>query len=88
MGEENTTACICREQLERCMEAISGGSEGVLVRGLQMTDAEQFAAIKVGEDSKRKHYRALCWAARPLQAADVKVGLLPVPRFVSIGQVQ
>ena len=56
------------------MGAIGAGSAGVRVRGLQMATAAQFAAVKVGEDAKRKHYRALCWAARPLDAADVQVG--------------
>lgn len=55
------------------MECLRARLTGVRVRGLQLAGPEQFAAIKVGEDSKRKHYRALCWAARPLQHADVQV---------------
>jgi tRNA U54 and U55 pseudouridine synthase Pus10 len=57
------------------MAAIRQGKAGVQVRGLQLTGYEEFATLKVGEESKRKHYRALCWAARPLQHTDVQVGL-------------
>lgn len=64
------------------MEEICQGKAGVRVRGLQLTGADEFATIKVGEDSKRKHYRALCWAARPLQAADVEVGSLSIVRLL------
>jgi tRNA pseudouridine synthase 10 len=42
----------------------------VSVCNLQLTSRRVLAAMKEGESEKRKHYQAVCWAARPLSAAD------------------
>lgn len=64
------------------MVEIGKSSACVRVRGLQLTGPEEFATIKVGEDSKQKHYRALCWAARPLTGTDVQVLVFSLHTFV------
>lgn len=52
------------------MASLCERAAGVAVRNLQVTSRAVLAALKDGEAAKRKHYRAVCWAARPLTAAD------------------
>lgn len=66
-----TRECVaCREQLRRCEAEIGARAAGVQARGLQLASQADFQLMKEGEIAKRKHYRALCWAARELEEAD------------------
>ena len=65
--------CVRRQELSACTDALRRRPYGVGALQIQMGSREQLAVLKHGEEDKVKHYRAVCWAARPLSQADVAV---------------
>jgi tRNA pseudouridine synthase 10 len=61
----------CSYDLGTCSEALKKRASGVEVLNLQLASPDQLTLMKDGEEEKRKHYRAVCWADRALTPDDV-----------------
>ena len=57
---------IYRHALDACVEVLRDRGGAVSVVNLKLVDRQMLAAMRDGEADKRKHYRAVCWASRPI----------------------
>ena len=59
-----------RQALDACADVLRDRGGAVAVVNLKLVDRQMLAAMRDGEADKRKHYRAVCWASRPITPAD------------------